>query len=638
MSLWERLTGRVVEAAGLGQKKRAAATGILAFDGPLGDLRLEIAIKSHPWLQNTGTATFLLATWASQALQDVAAVMETEAQKQLGESGRLPEATFVLADGLYDAALKWIDLAQSALTAIESDSDFVLQFRLPAPPPRFDWVADAPPAHFVAAIAGVVQLGTSAEDALNTMQNDRSRLPKRYDGAFETIAAAIKLARAKLDQVEAAASDRQAVRLTKDIWAMLQEVVRLYFLAGQQAAMPGLIDARYDAAAQSAARARRLPPPPQQPASPQPASPQPASPQAPGAPAPARRAESGGQDWSAVDWTGHGRRPGSEPPGPARSPVQVGHGSAPRTMGQPASPPRPAPPRPAPPPTLGERLGLRFDAWALTDAGAKATYQNDRERIAELEAFWRADTNPDETYRLFGLISAAIKADQVAVRPGEFSRACPWIATFVARTDAVIGSEEFKAGQLFTFKAGTDGEFFGRGFERLGFLPGSQRSKPRPRQAAGAQPDGKAGQPRIDAQRHGDRGPRAKDGAEAPPPGVPSEADMWALTAVFQRPQRRASRADTEQLSALWRADPDPASTLAFHDELLAAVRAGNARQHGDEALRECPWSQVYVAVNPVTIGGVRLARNEMFALEVGLSGGQFKRRISRLGLLAAGT
>ncbi len=146
---------------------------------------------------------------------------------------------------------------------IESESDFVLQFRLPSPPPRFDWVADAPPAHFVAAIAGVVQLGTSVEDALNTMQNDRSRLPHRYDGAFDTIAGSIKFARAKLDQVEAAASDRQAVRLSRDIWTMLQEVVRIYFLAGQQAAMPGLIDSKYDAFAQAAARARRLPPPPQ---------------------------------------------------------------------------------------------------------------------------------------------------------------------------------------------------------------------------------------------------------------------------------------------------------------------------------------------------------------------------------------
>lgn len=111
---------------------------------------------------------------------------------------------------------------------------------------------------------------------------------------------------------------------------------------------------------------------------------------------------------------------------------------------------------------------------------------------------------------------------------------------------------------------------------------------------------------------------------------------MWSLTAAFQRPQRRASRADAEQLSALWRADPDPVSTLAAHEEILAAVRAGNVRQHGDEALRDCPWSQVYVAVNPVTVGGVRLARNEKFALEAGPSGGQFRRRISRLGLLAA--
>jgi hypothetical protein len=632
MSLWDRFTGRAVEAAGLGQKKRAAATGILAFDGPLSDLRLDIAIKSHPWLQHTGTTIFLLSTWASQALQDMAAVIEADARKLLGDTGRLPEATFMLADGLYDSALKWIDLAQSALAAIESENDFVLQFRLPSPPPRFDWVADAPPAHFVAAVAGAVQLGTSVEDALNTMQNDRSRLPHRYDGAFEALAASIKFARAKLDQVEAAASDRQAVRLSRDIWTMLQEVVRLYFLAGQQCAMPGLIDSKYDAVAQSAARARRLPPAPQ-PA--QPARPGPSA--QPSAPRIQPQAQPG-EDWGSVDWTGQSRRR-QEPAGPARSPVQVGQGYAPRTMGQPS-----APPRPTPPPTLGERLGLNFDAWALTDPGAKTTYQNDRTRIAELEAFWRTDTNPDETHRLYSLITAAIKADQVAVRPGEFSRSCPWISTFVARADTTVGSEEFKSGQLFTLKVGIDGEYFGRGFERLGFMPGTRQPRPRPKPAPEPEPSSSAqarqesGPSRIDIQRHGEHKPAVSAPASPPPPAVPSDEDMWSLTAAFQRPQRRASRADTEQIKALWRADPDPARTLAFHEELIAAVRAGNARRHGDEALRDCPWSQVYVAVKQVRIGGVQLQRNEKFALEVGISRGQFTRSIERLGLLAAGS
>ena len=112
---------------------------------------------------------------------------------------------------------------------------------------------------------------------------------------------------------------------------------------------------------------------------------------------------------------------------------------------------------------------------------------------------------------------------------------------------------------------------------------------------------------------------------------------MWSLTAAFQRPQRRASRADAEQLRALWRADPDPASTLAFHEKILAAERAGDVRQHGDESLRDCPWSQVYVALKRVTVAGVQLERNEKFALEVRVAGGQFRRRISRLGLIAAG-
>jgi hypothetical protein len=61
-------------------------------------------------------------------------------------------------------------------------------------------------------------------------------------------------------------------------------------------------------------------------------------------------------------------------------------------------------------------------------------------------------------------------------------------------------------------------------------------------------------------------------------------------------------------------------------------VRAGSIRQHGDEALRDCPWSQVYVAASRVTIGGVQLEQNEKFAFQVGLLGDNFRRSISRLG------
>ena len=582
MSLWERLTGKVVDASALGQKKRAVATGIMAFDGPLSDLRLEIAIKSHPWLQNSATTSFLLSAWAARALQDMAAILETAAQQHLGEQGKLPEATFVLAERVYGEALEWIEQAQRALAAIDVNPEYKLFRPLPAAAPRLDWVADAPPTHFVAAIRSAVQLGTSAEDALNTAQNDRSRLQRSYDGAFETIEGAVRMARAKLDQVEAAESDRQAVRLSRDIWVMLAEVVRIYFLAGQQAAMPALIDPRYDAAARASARAARLPPPP------------------------ATRQYSPGP-------AGQGAA------GDARS-----GGYAPRTTGRPATPPPPPPPPPEP--TLGERLGLRFDAWALTEHGAKATYQNDRTRIAELEAFWRADPNADETYRLFGLITSAVKEGKVAARPGEFGRVCPWISTFVALADFSLGTERFATGQLFTLKVGQDGDYFGRGFERQGFLPGTQKPKPRPTPSpapdtpAKGQAGATASSPRIDTQHHAQRTPPAPD--------------IWLLTAAFERPQRRANPSDADKVRRLWQADPDPASTVRFHDELMTAVSAGDVRQHGDEALRDCPWSQVYVAVKQVAIGGVRLERNEKFALDVGMAGGTFRRRIARLGLI----
>ena len=178
--------------------------------------------------------------------------------------------------------------------------------------------------------------------------------------------------------------------------------------------------------------------------------------------------------------------------------------------------------------------------------------------------------------------------------------------------------------QLFTVKAGQERGYFGRGFERLGFIPGTQPGRPKPAGAAAPQ--------RLDTQHHGERAARTSRGAAAP--AVPSEEDLWRLTAAFQRPQRRASPADASKLRQLWRADPDPARTIAFHDEVLAAVRAGNVRQQGDECLRDCPWSQVYVAVNRVVIGGVQLERSEKFALQVDVKDGRFGRRICRLGTI----
>ena len=302
----------------------------------------------------------------------------------------------------------------------------------------------------MAAIQAAGQLGTAVEDALNNMQSDRSRLPHKYDGAFDTITRAIRVARAKLDQVEAAESDRQAVRLSPEIWAMLQEVVRLYFQAGQQIAMPALIDAEVrrgnpGGRARPAASATGA--------------------GAAGGPRPAADPGSRSVSGSAAEWARGGL-------GAGRRRIRAAHRGP---SGQPAA----AGPPPAPP-TLGERLGLRFDAWELTDTGARSTYRNDPTRIAELEAFWRADTNPDETHRLFGLIMAAVKAGQVAVRPGEFSKTCPWISTVRSARRRHDRHRAIQVGQLFTIRAGPEGAYFGRGFERLGFVPGSQPVKPRP--------------------------------------------------------------------------------------------------------------------------------------------------------------
>src|SRR5258708_19353822 len=107
--------------------------------------------------------------------------------------------------------------------------------------------------------------------------------------------------------------------------------------------MPGRIDPKYDADAEAAARSRRLPPPPGRQTG------------------QVRTTAQPSRTWTTPQ-AGPPGTPWPQPTGPARSPVQVDQGYAPRTMGDTTSPA--PPPRPAPP-TLGERPRLPFHAWSL---------------------------------------------------------------------------------------------------------------------------------------------------------------------------------------------------------------------------------------------------------------------------------
>ena len=86
----------------------------------------------------------------------------------------------------------------------------------------------------------------------------------------------------------------------------------------------------------------------------------------------------------------------------------------------------------------------------------------------------------------------------------------------------------------------------------------------------------------------------------------------------------------------MWKLDPDPARTLTIQAEIEAAARSGRIVPAGPDgpAFHACPWSQVWLVVRPVHLGGQRLEVMTQFAYEVSAaevrSTGTFVRRIVR--------
>lgn len=124
--------------------------------------------------------------------------------------------------------------------------------------------------------------------------------------------------------------------------------------------------------------------------------------------------------------------------------------------------------------------------------------------------------------------------------------------------------------------------------------------------------------------------PRAK-----PTPLLPGDPafDPWCLTDPEERRRREADPVASSALRQLWKADPDPARTLAIHAGIQEAVAAGQVG-YAEEGPRpghahRCPWGPLYVARTILVLGGVPLLAGQAFVYEVRAAGrGRFIRRI----------
>ncbi len=132
----------------------------------------------------------------------------------------------------------------------------------------------------------------------------------------------------------------------------------------------------------------------------------------------------------------------------------------------------------------------------------------------------------------------------------------------------------------------------------------------------------------------GARGARADQGEfirRLPGPGEDG-FDMWCLTDPASRREWRRDRAAERAVEMLWKYDPDPAATLAVQAEIDAAEARRDIRRNGLGCYFCCPWSAIYQAIDPVTIGGKRIRRGQTFTFDVSAEdmaeGGDFKREV----------
>ncbi len=109
--------------------------------------------------------------------------------------------------------------------------------------------------------------------------------------------------------------------------------------------------------------------------------------------------------------------------------------------------------------------------------------------------------------------------------------------------------------------------------------------------------------------------------------------DPWVVTDPEVRDRYQRDPKAVEELVALWMANPDPGQTYRLQQEILGARSRRAIRYMDGKTLPYCPWTPVWVAWKPVTIGGIHLEAGTMFALYIGPGGdGTFVSEARRAG------
>jgi hypothetical protein len=123
------------------------------------------------------------------------------------------------------------------------------------------------------------------------------------------------------------------------------------------------------------------------------------------------------------------------------------------------------------------------------------------------------------------------------------------------------------------------------------------------------------------------KGRRAGQAAPAPGPGH-EKFDPWCLTdprvVGTLRTYTRAKRA----VDAMWKADPDPARTLATKAEIDGALFRDDIAYAHTGQFHICPWSATYVVKRPVKIAGKALTALQTFTFAIERGDGHFRRQI----------
>ena len=299
-------------------------------------------------------------------------------------------------------------------------------------------------------------------------------------------------------------------------------------------------------------------------------------------------------------------------PGPLPFPSQLPGGPW-RNAPTPATPAQPAP---APAQPVVKRWASPgapdFDPFCLTDPHSRRMLDTP-ERRAALGDFW-AKPSRAALVRLQNLLEQALARGDIGhavVGHGRYAPShcrCPWAPIYEVKRPLRLLDTALREGETFT----------------VGLGPSDPPSADPVLlvDTFHAGPDGLS------------EGTTARAVAR-PQPGADG-FDPWQLTDPRARSKLARDAQRSAELDAFWKADPDPALTLALFDMVDDAVHGGGAevaRREGSGAWlgssAAVPWPPIYAATQATTIANVAVAAGRHFTPRVSFAGESATRTIA---------